>query len=108
MNWVEMVLLITVCTGILEPCLTVAFSLFCVITLGLESSLPTPLASAAEMMKSRAKFGELCAKEKPLVGARAPNAETSGMAVLPEETRGGGGRPGPRISGLTKPAVPGQ
>ena len=35
---------------------------------GLESSLPTPLASAAVMKKSMAKFGERCEKPKPLVG----------------------------------------
>src|SRR5579863_3432854 len=45
-----------------------AFSLFWVTILGLESSFPTPLDSAALMKKSTAKFGERCEKPKPEVG----------------------------------------
>src|SRR6202162_2760201 len=108
MNCVEMVLLMTVCTEIFEPYLTVAFSLFWVITFGFESSLPTPLDSAALMMKSSAKFGELCAKEKPLVGVVAPRLVTSGIAVLPEATSGGAGNVEPRTSGLVKSGLPGK
>ena len=54
----EMVLLMVVWIGILTPCFTVAFSLFWVTMRGLESSLPTPLDSAAVIKKSTAKFGE--------------------------------------------------
>ena len=59
MYWTEIVLLIVVWIGIFVPCFTVAFSLFWVMTLGFESSLPTPLDSAALIMKSRAKLGEV-------------------------------------------------
>src|SRR6266849_3632965 len=70
--------------GIFVPCLTVAFSLFCVTTRGLESSLPTPFASAAVMKKSIAKFGERWPKNAPLVGAPAPKLVFKGnAAVLP-------------------------
>src|SRR3954470_22403110 len=71
--------------GILTPCLTVAFSLFCVTTRGLESSLPTPLDSAADIKKSTAKFGERCTKPSPLVGTPAPRFTASGRLVIAGE-----------------------
>src|SRR5580700_10610263 len=70
--------------GILVPCLTVAFSLFCVMTLGFESNLPTPLASAMVMKKSTAKFGDRCEKLMPDVGAFAGKFVFRGVpAVMP-------------------------
>src|SRR5712691_11636648 len=103
MNCTEIVLLIVVCTGIFVPCFTVAFSLFCVMTLGFDSSLPTPLASAALMMKSSARFRELWAKLTPLVGACAPRLVLSGIELVPETTSGGGGSGGLWLNGLVKP-----
>src|SRR5713101_3764199 len=93
MNCTEIVLLIVVCIGILVPCFTVAFSLFCVMTLGFESNLPTPLASAAVMKKSTAKFGERCPRNSPLVGATAERKVFNGrlLPLLPEVENGGGG-----------------
>src|SRR5271169_4942793 len=75
----EMVLLMVVWIGTFVPCFTVAFSLFWVTILGLESNLPTPLASAALMKKSMAKFGERCEKPKPLVGVPADNEVFRGI-----------------------------
>src|SRR5690242_382999 len=51
-------------------------------TLGLESSLPTPLASARLRKKSKAKFGERCEKLKPLVGAPAGKLVFNGVPVV--------------------------
>ena len=48
-------------------------------TLGFERSLPTPLASAAVIKKSPAKFVERCASSKPLVGAPAARLLTKGI-----------------------------
>jgi len=48
-----------------------SFFVVCVTMRGLESSLPTPFASAAVMKKSIAKFGERCEKPKPDVGEPA-------------------------------------
>src|ERR1700676_4346561 len=67
--------------GNLTPCLMIAFSLFCVTMRGLESSLPTPLASAAVIKKSMAKFGDLCEKPKPLVGTPAVKLVDSGIPL---------------------------
>src|SRR5277367_3530515 len=99
-----MVLLMVVWIGILVPCLTVAFSLFCVTTRGLESNFPTPLASDAVMKKSSAKFGERNEYPKPLVGVPADRLVLSGMPeviplpevplLLPTVT-GDGGMPAP-------------
>src|SRR6202040_982895 len=75
-------LLMVVWIGIFTPCLTVAFSLFCVTMRGLESSLPTPFDSAAVMKKSTAKFGERCEKPKPDVGAPAAKFVCSGKPVV--------------------------
>src|SRR3989475_12725068 len=77
--------------GILVPCLTVALSLFCVMTLGFERSLPTPLASAAVMKKSTAKLGERWPRNSPLVGAPAARLGVSGRLVVPTGVRKGGG-----------------
>src|SRR6267378_3494124 len=89
-----MVLLMVVLIGIFVPCLTVAFSLFWVMTLGFESNLPTPLDSAAVMKKSTAKFGERCPRNSPLVGAAAPRLTFSGNGVplplVPVPMKGGG------------------
>src|ERR1017187_8422160 len=82
-NCTETVLFTIVETGILVPCFTVAFSLFCVITLGFESNLPTPRSSAAVMIKSSAKFAELKEYEIPLVGAPVGKFDSKGM--LPDE-----------------------
>src|SRR5437870_13448584 len=106
MNCTEMVLLIVVCTGIFVPCFTTAFSLFWVMTLGLESSLPTPLDSAAEMIKSTAKFGDRWAKLMPLVGAAAGRLVLKGSDVVADVTKGGGGMPVPLLIGLVKPGAP--
>src|ERR1700674_4174594 len=48
-------------------------------TLGFERSLPTPLASAAVIKKSTAKFGERGASSKPLVGPPASRLLTKGI-----------------------------
>src|SRR5260370_7621979 len=77
--------------GILVPCLTIAFSLFCVMTLGFERSFPTPLASDAVMKKSTAKFGERCPRNNPLVGAVAPRLVFNGRLLGLAEVRNGGG-----------------
>src|ERR1700722_5682317 len=98
-----------VCTGILVPCLTVAFSLFSVMTLGFERRLPTPFSSAAVMTASRPKLAEVNRYEMPLVGTLAGRFEISGIAepvlppVLPGATRGGGGV---RVIGLGPAAPP--
>ena len=47
---VEMVLFTVVWIGIWAPCFTTAMALFWVTSCGLDSSLPTPLDSAAVMM----------------------------------------------------------
>src|ERR1700687_6212193 len=60
-------------------------------TLGFESSLPTPLASDAVMKKSTAKFGERCPRKIPLVGAPAPRLVFSGRLLVPAAVRNGGG-----------------
>src|SRR5262249_37018907 len=105
----ETVLLIVVWIGTLVPCFTVAFSLFWVTTRGFDSSLPTPLDSAALMKKSIAKFGDRCEKPKPLVGgAPAAKLVTSGKpdetplpAVTPPPTvTGAGGMPAPVVTPL--------
>src|SRR5690348_3676017 len=89
-----------VCTGILVPCFTVAFSLFCVINFGFERSLPTPFSSAAVIIMSRAKFVDVKLYEIPLVGAAAGRFDISGICPdlafeLPVPTiTGGGGSPG--------------
>src|SRR5260370_31801839 len=67
----------------------VAFSLFCVVSLGFERSLPTPLASAAEMKKSTAKFGERCPRNSPLVGAPAARLVFNGRLLVPALVRNG-------------------
>src|SRR5260370_19482303 len=69
----------------------VAFSLFCVVSLGFERSLPTPLASAAEMKKSTAKFGERCPRNSPLVGAPAARLVFNGRLLVPALVRNGAG-----------------
>src|SRR5712692_5657891 len=69
----------------------VAFSLFCVMTLGFERSLPTPLASDAVMKKSTAKFGERCPRNNPLVGTPAPRLVFNGKLLVDPEVRNGGG-----------------
>src|SRR5207245_5228217 len=68
----EIVLLMVVWIGILVPCLIWAFSLFWVMTLGLESNLPTPLDSAAVMIKSMAKFDDLWENRKQLPPVPGP------------------------------------
>src|ERR1700720_1005495 len=87
----EIVLLMVVWIGILTPCFTVAFSLFCVTMRGLESSLPTPLDSAAVMKKSTAKLGDREMKPNPLVGTPAPRFTESGKFVTAGGGGGGGG-----------------
>src|SRR5580704_16876301 len=77
-NCTETVLFTMVCTGILVPCFTVAFWLFCVITFGFEINLPTPRSSAAVMMASSAKLADWNAYVIPLVGVVAPKAVNSG------------------------------
>src|SRR5260370_18036181 len=59
-------------------------------TLGFESSLPTPLASAAVMKKSTAKLGERCPRNSPLVGALAPRLVFNGRLLVPADERNGG------------------
>src|SRR5579862_3761830 len=105
----ETVLLTVVWMGILVPCLTEAFSLFWVTMRGLESSLPTPLDSAALIKKSMAKFGERCEKPKPVVGG-APAAKLvfkgrPEVTPLPESTpvptlTGAAGTPEPEVTPL--------
>src|SRR2546422_11222596 len=75
-------------------------------TLGLERSLPTPLDSEAEMIKSTAKLGARGAKLMPLVGAPAGRLELKGSDVVPDVTKGGGGMPVPLLIGLVKPGAP--
>src|SRR5215470_12164784 len=77
----------------------VALSLFCVTIRGLESSLPTPLDSAAVMKKSTAKFGDRCASNKPLVGALAGRFTFRGSdgGVEFATTIGGGGVVPPKL-----------
>src|SRR6266576_4133565 len=60
-------------------------------TLGFESSLPTPLASAAVMKRSTAKLGERCPRNSPLVGATAPRLVFSGRLLVPAAVTKGGG-----------------
>src|ERR1700679_3609779 len=67
-----------VCTGILVPCLTIAFWLFCVITFGFEISLPTPRSSAAVLSASIANWLFWKADAKPLGGGAAPRFVNSG------------------------------
>src|SRR5215470_17369526 len=75
---------------------------------GLDSSLPTPLASAAVMKKSTAKFGERCEKPKPLVGDPAEKLVFKGRPVvtpLPDVEPapidiGAGGIPAPVVTPL--------
>src|SRR5712691_5121424 len=89
--------------GIFTPCLTVAFSLFCVMTLGFESSLPIPFDSAAEMKKSTAKLGDRWPKNTPLVGATAPRFTLNGrppVVLDPAEISGGAGNAVPDVTGL--------
>src|SRR5258708_16412090 len=65
----------------------VAFWLFWVTIRGLESSLPTPLDSAAVMKKSSAKFAERCENPKPDVGEPALKDVCRGrplVTALPE------------------------
>src|SRR5260370_28939538 len=69
----------------------VAFSLFCVVSLGFERSLPTPLASAALIKKSTAKFGERCPRNSPLVGALAPRLVFNGRLLVPALVKNGAG-----------------
>src|SRR5271154_1566473 len=78
-NSTVMVLFTTVCTGILTPCLTVAFWLFWVIAFGSDKSFPTPRDSAASMTKSRAKFLEANKYWIPLVGADVPRFKIDGI-----------------------------
>src|SRR5256885_2723603 len=97
---IEIVLLIVVWIGILVPCFTTAFSLFCVTTRGFERSLPTPRDSAAVMKKSTAKFGERWPKKRPLVGTPAPRLTARGnpFPEVPDvPTTGGGGRADPVV-----------
>src|SRR5208282_5418860 len=113
-NWTETVLLTIVCTGILVPCLMVAFSLFCVITFGLDRSLPTPLSSAAVIMRSNATFADEKEYWMPLVGEPTPRFVAKGIDpdVLDDPpdptTMGGAGRGGKlRMTGLVPtPDVP--
>ena len=65
--------------GICVPCLISAIALFCVTSCGLERSFPTPLLSAAVMMKSKVKFGDTRENIKPLVGATAGKLLFSGI-----------------------------
>src|SRR5947209_6409965 len=73
-------------------------------TLGFESSLPMPFASAAEMKKSTAKLGDRWPKNTPLVGATAPrftlNGRPPAVPAPPAEISGGAGNPGPDVTGL--------
>src|SRR5215469_7735214 len=51
-------------------------------TLGFESSFPTPLDSAAVMMKSSAKFGERCEKVNPVLGVPAGKFVFRGVPLV--------------------------
>src|SRR5580692_10913573 len=94
--------------GILTPCFTVAFSLFCVTMRGFESSLPTPLASAAVMKKSTAKLEDRFENPKPLVGTPAPRLRLRGrppeLALLSFGVTTGVARTG--ALGVVVPLVP--
>src|SRR6266404_9848888 len=69
----------------------IAFSLFWVTTRGFESSFPTPLASAAVIKRSTAKFGDRCPRKSPLVAALAPKFTLEGIPLLPPVPVNGGG-----------------
>src|SRR6266436_115197 len=68
-------------------------------TFGLESSLPTPLASAAVIKKSTAKLGDRCASSRPLVGTPAPKLVTKGITggVVLAMVTGAGGLVPPKV-----------
>src|SRR5262249_57684630 len=78
-------------------------------TSGLESSLPTPLASDAVIKKSTAKFGDRCPKNRPLVGTPAPRLTAKGSPALvdplpPDPMTGGCGKADPVVT-LLVPTV---
>ena len=96
MNWVEMVLFTTVCTGMRVPCLTSAWMLFCVISRGLESTLAMLRVSAALKMTSRATFAQVLPKSRAELGAPGKFVTSGCDPAPPLEISGGGTKPGPK------------
>jgi len=88
----EIVLLMTVWIGIFVPCFTIAFSLFWVITFGFESSLPTPLDSAAVMNRVHRKVRRAVSEEEEAAGWNAgTQVYVEGQARSAAAARAGGG-----------------